>query len=869
MGESSIADWEKIVKWDLLEEVLPNEVSARKAMVDLVEMGRMNALEEEEEVIVPKSVRKEENQKPEEERVTFKNRFELRLSIEEEKRLRFRTWNYEIKIPNTDVNFADYGPRWGRGLSLAYTVLPVEYKNEVYRVMKNLSVWEQKTEKGLRGTLKALSDVAKKHGDILFPGYWKMLVNWENLGGYLEIPEMSVFKPDIVDWVTGDKMHEMPDPETGAMSEEYFLNTLSQGMKEFYEKAPSIQKGIDSALTIDEYASDPSIWMSSGSSMSNFDNHNHAIYALDVKTGKYKKAKKTKSRTGLALSKEEIVHILTTKDPKELAQYNVAIPKAEPGKVRAVVNSAVEMFLRMDYVSQFLEKAMAKHPETTLYYDETQMFDMWTNMGIQAKDRNTIKIPLDQSHFDWQQNMRMIERFCVVTENFIDKYMPPGKVKDDLLWVMDSISQGMYKLPGVVMIDDEKLIAEKGVLSGWRWTALIDTVFNLGEIHCARVLLNNVNHHIPSGVVELIGQGDDDKVLVTSAGYAAALTIAYDIMNFEINPGKFFVDNIRDEYLRQVSEDGEVSGYLIRGINTIIWRNPGSVDPPAGLLRAGDQLKSWNKLVSRGGDASRIERLMIQDISRGNGLSQLETIKLLSTPVTVGGLGYLLDGGTEEWLSFKPGEVKYETKIKMAGVKGLTAELEVWSKDYDRTFTNDEKSEALLDRLDVSSFAKREVLPGEVKPVPIRRVSNMTWEPYYLTTDFSGPRLSARARREYPSLMGDWVLRKELEGKDGFAFVQNNWIDQSLLILSERIYKRGGRRVWTSWVLDKLPFKTPIVRGWREESVSLCYKRVVTRFWDRILHRSHFSWDDIISIALLAEHVIVGNMNVLSVRLGG
>lgn len=871
MGSSSIEEWESIVKWDILKDILPNQRAADKALVELILEGRMNASIDEEEVIVPKSVQKEENKLPEEERTEFKSRFDLRLSVEEEKRLRFRAWNYtNKKIPNTDVEFARFGPRWGRGLSLAYTVCPQEYKWQVYIVMKNLKVWEQKTEKGLRGTLKSLSDVAKKQGDLLFPGYWKLLVNWENLGGYLEIPEMSTFKPDIVEWVTGDIMHKMPNPNTNQMDELYFLNTLEDGMLDFLEKGPNVEGARNKAMTIEEYAADPTIWMSAGSSMSNFANHNEAVYALDVRTGKYKKAKKTKSRTGLAISSEEVERILRTKDPAELAQFNVAIPKAEPGKVRAVVNSALEMFLRMDYISQFLETALKGHPETTLYYDETQMYDMWTNMGLQARDPSTTKIPLDQSHFDWQQNMRMIERFCVVVTKYISHNMYSGQVKDDLLLVMDSISQGMYQLPGVVEIDGESLLVGKGVLSGWRWTALIDTVFNLGEIHCARVLISDIGHGTPSEVIELIGQGDDDKVLTTSAGLAAALTVAYLIMDFEINPGKFFVDNKRDEYLRQVSTPTEVAGYLIRGINTILWRNPGSSDPPAGLLRASDQMKSWAKLISRGGDVEEIERLMINDISNGNGLSAQDVKDLLCTPVTVGGLGYHLNRPATRWLSFKPGETKYDTLLKTAGMKGIRKELDIWKNEYGRTFTTKEKSEALIDRLDVSSFAKREVIEGKVEEVPLKRYSRMTWEEDWFYSNYTElPPLSARARKEYPKLMGDYVLHEELEKKDALVWVNAYWIDLSLVEISSRIHSRGGKQLWKRWILAKLPFKTPVVPGWREETVSLMYKRVITRFWARLYRRSSYNMNDIIGIALRAEDIVYNNIDSLPVRLGG
>ena len=101
-------------------------------MVELVLLGKKNALIDEEEVIIPKSVQKEENVKDEEDREEIKTRFKLRLSTEEEKRLRYRGWNYQQKkIPNTDIKFEKFGPRWGRGLSLAWEVLPLKYRGDI------------------------------------------------------------------------------------------------------------------------------------------------------------------------------------------------------------------------------------------------------------------------------------------------------------------------------------------------------------------------------------------------------------------------------------------------------------------------------------------------------------------------------------------------------------------------------------------------------------------------------------------------------------------------------------------------------------------------------------------------------------------
>ena len=332
-----------------------------------------------------------------------------------------------------------------------------------------------------------------------------MLVNWENLGGFLEIPPMDVFREDIVNWVTGDKLHEMPDPSTGQMSEDYFRENLRVGMKDFWNKGPNVKSAIDNLITRKYYAYNPGLWMGQGSAMSGNSNLNKRAYYMG-KDKRWKQVAKNKARTGIAVSPDIIHDILKEKDDEKLRQYNKVVPKPEAGKVRAVVNSDLELFWRMDYVSSFIETAMKGHPETTLYFDQKQLFDLWWSMGIEATDLDSIKLPLDQSHFDWQQNMRMIEDFCVVLTDWMKSVLPAGEARDDLLDVMDSISTAMYRVKGRVILpggkkvgedkfEDEEIIIEKGILSGWRWTALIDTVFNIAEVHCGRRVVSDASQH--------------------------------------------------------------------------------------------------------------------------------------------------------------------------------------------------------------------------------------------------------------------------------------------------------------------------------------------------------------------------------------
>jgi hypothetical protein len=748
-------------------------------------------------------------------------------------------------------------------MSLAWQVAPPEVRSELLAVFNELHLFDFNSSYYMALLLKEMSNVFKKFGDLLSQDHWKWFINWENLGGYLPKLDIKDFVGDLEDWATGDIVHEMPGKD-GVMSETVFLDCLEEGMWQFLEQAPNVSRANENALSLDSYVLSPGNWATPGAtqikeSVSYEVRKQQEDGSPDVL--KTYKPRGSKWRSALALPPERIKQLMLDDSITGLTQNNSAVQKQELGKVRAVVSADDVSYLRMDYISTWLETALNGHPLSTLYMNTTQVVHMWERLSRSTAQNEFVKIPLDQSHFDWQQNKRMLARFCAVVKKFIE-VNATATVRDELLLILSLVKRSLVDFTGIINVgtgsEQRRIPIEKGVMSGWRWTALMDTVFNWGELHCARRLV--VEWGMGEPVIEAVAQGDDDQVLCKTYGHAAALVEAYSVMNFEVNPGKFFVDIRRDEFLRQVIQPGVVSGYPVRGISSLLWRNPISRDPPAGLLRLNEQLKGWNLLVGRGADEKSVYKLMLLDMTQGNGLSKHEVIGLLETPATVGGLGYWQSGSTD-WYSVSPGKVDYRAKLVKETVRGMNNELEVWNK-IGPAFDEKDAIQSLADNLELAK-APVDVTKGSVEEVPYLRPR--LW---VVVPSLGAVPTAARSKKDLPTTLNGFMLDTAIANRD-WQWVREVWLDPSLRDVSDRIESNGGRRVWVDWLRGKLPIKLPTIPSWSDLKPSILFAELINHVWARVYSKSSFNMTVITRAFVTAELAIRDWLQTSEVRLGG
>lgn len=704
--------------------------------------------------------------------------------------------------------FSVLGPRWGPGLSLYLFVLPSSAGAWLRRLLSDLGLFRSQSSSGVAKGLKHLSDVMKKQG-VLLSGYWRFAVNLETLGGYRAPLPMSTFIPELRQWATGDIIHAFP---TGSRSSEaLFIKHFRSGIRDFLNLAPSVRSANQKALTLDEFVSDPSNWTSDGSTQ----------YKGKVQVqadGKLVSLTTNKTTTGLLLDPEYVRKAIL--DPH--VQTLRPIEKLESGKVRAVVNADDTIYLKMAFVSNWLERALKGHPQTTLFMTSEQRMDMWQRLSAGTHLRTT-KIPLDQSHFDWQPNKRMLAACIAEIKRFVAENATVDR--STLLRTIDSINYTLVETTGKIVVADDGLLVsipvEKGVMSGWRWTALIDTLCNVGELRAASELC--ATWGLPNPVSSFVAQGDDDQVTSPSFSHATALACAYSAMNFEINPGKFFIDTTRDEFLRLVPLRDRIIGYPSRAINNLLWRNPINPDPLPGELSIKAQLAQWTLLINRGCDMDKCLKLMLIDMGNRNKIGRQDLIDYLLTPASYGGCGLV---GTpllrSRNLSLSQSKVDrvFSVVSKLPGlsrVQDSATRLGIPQEVVESSV----KQVLPLTKLrgSVSDYKVAEVVPGITKIVePIdmhvpRAYVMSDAVPRFLHSHYT--RLLVR-NRQYDILL--------------------KYCDPDVLPYFRQFQSRMTKACFDQWLLGNLPLNAPVVVGYSPEQVSVLFSKLVNSVLLSVTH---------------------------------
>lgn len=698
--------------------------------------------------------------------------------------------------------WANLGPRWGRGLGLYTSLLPSPISRWLTRLLQDVGVFQCKSSSGLAKGLKCISDVMKKQGSLLSP-YWRYAVNLETLGGYRSALPIDRFIPELINWATGDVEHKLPDGDR--MSEDLFLHQFRLGIRSFFDQAPSVSEANKFSLSLDAFVRDPSSWGVDGSTQ--------VRRAITVfADGKLRKLERSKRTTGLLLSPYDIKRMILA--PRHI-QVLKPIEKLESGKVRSVVNADDTVYLKMAFVSNWVERALRGHPHTTLFMTPRQRADMWQRLGLATRNDST-KIPLDQSHFDWQPNKRMIAVCIDEIRSFIERNCTVDRTT--MLHVCDSIMYTLVDAVGYIHVKTdagEKLIpVEKGVMSGWRWTALIDTLCNVGELHAAEYLCSQWG--FDASVTSYVAQGDDDQVQCPSFSHATALAAAYSVMNFEINPGKFFIDTRRDEFLRLVPLPDGVVGYPSRAINNILWRNPINPDPLPGELSIKAQLAQWILLINRGCDQQKCLAHMLDDMcGRNKGLTRQEIVNFLVTPAPYGGCGLI---GTTlqatEFLAVTQSrlDVPFQLVSQLPGLAEVRADAKALGVP-EKVVANAVNAVLPLGtlRAKVTPFEKKKVsvshaaaIPASDNNIPIAyRMSEVV--PLFIQSAYT----------TYLVRNNKWDVLYDLadEGVKEYFVVFRRHMTLS---------------AFKDWVLGKLDVNGPVVLGYSPEQTSVIWKRIVS-----------------------------------------
>lgn len=475
--------------------------------------------------------------------------------------------------------------------------------------------------------LLRISDREKKKGGE----FSKLCIDLATLGGY-QIPDDSKNMEVAMNWFGTAKKKGYPgweawfDVAIDKVLGDYFINSFTD----------------TNYLTIDQYANAPVLWGTAGSVLYYKNVH---IHGKD--DGKTYSARNTKWAAGIDIDPKDVVSSMTHRR----AQYCKMVHKAETKKVREVVSSDLETHWKMDYISQmFLDPLSHGSKLSTLSMSSEDTVDMWTSS---AKFTGSVRCPLDQSAFDQEQTRDMIVLLVTkirdlilvkISASSVDP-VPVRKIFDDTIYGMSH---------GYVLVDGIKIPYRNGVLSGWRWTAMVDSLLNAATFYVPLL----ANDMLPS-LISVVSQGDDIKSDFNN--WITPVVVWHDIQRagFLVNPGKFFIADDRDEFLRKIIMPNIVDAYPARAVNSIFFRNPVNMPPAPGAVRVGEMLSQWNLFLGRLGVSIGMLKdttywgMVLQDIASANEVYPTDVDNWMHTPISLGGGGFVPFNHHSRWRSFE------------------------------------------------------------------------------------------------------------------------------------------------------------------------------------------------------------------------
>lgn len=652
----------------------------------------------------------------------------------------------------------------------------------------------------LKAWLKELGALMKVHQTAL-SDYWKHYVDTVNLCDYLPAKPISTFVDDIRDWVTGQIDHTLGRSKTT------FLTLFRHGVRQFLADAPG---GDYHHLTVDQFLSDPEHWARSGTS--------DAKRLRVVREGKDYYARKSKWASALAMSLPELRQLFW----ERRKQRNKAVQKRELGKVRAIVAGDLGTYLNMVYVGRYLTAKLSRHPNTTLFYTAEQQADLWARMRDDSQDSTTVKAPLDQDSFDHQVNKDMIDIVNIELRDFVSQSRFP-----ELVEVMDHV---MFRLDGGdVRVGDVIIKYEKGILSGWAWTALYDTIINAAELYAMREWAQRAVG--PITLLDLNVQGDDDRLKLQDYTSAVAIWASYIEADFKINPRKFFLRTDCDEYLRQVAWRGSVAGYPARACSSLVWRNPVSREPAPGEERTQEMVSSWNTFFNRSTRTSW--DIAFKDIANSNRLSAAKVREIAASPALAGGWG-LTERKPLPWLGID--KAHSTPRWHYAKVPPLATAL----------------SASLASDIAAAWMGNVEV-KGGLEFSPFETKITGEWPPARASVSESG-RIVARSASADPTIQPS--VAKAMQDNSRTREDVTAWISPSQRATESGLWQTASRGVYWAWVRGRLPFKTPVIQGASSLIAGIAANRLANLAWGGLFSGQKISGKAVKAAALGVENAV-------------
>lgn len=659
--------------------------------------------------------------------------------------------------------------------------------NKYYLVKKykiNIRVWDQKM-------LKNLSVFMLEKGPSVDEDF-HLMVGIENLYGYnheaLEESQLEKLKA----WVQNDFK-----PRWQGSTELY--------LKQFREEVAKVLRWKDATQLVDTTIEQFCVNIAqTGTTGSAFDPGGPRATVSTPGDPNYKIINNKFSKSAVLSVENKVQRILTNKEQK--AKVSV---KVEPvPKVRLIISSDFNMHLKMRFIDTWLARWMNGNPESTLWQTKEQTKAMWLkfcNMG----DWN---IPIDQSAFDHHISQEMVLGMLEEIKSLIlERAIAPGpveqKTKDELLQTMDTIIYGMenctlsYLDPVSKM--EHVLQYRSGILSGWQWTAFLDTLANIAQKNLA--IRQTAEEGLDISMIYFNAQGDDQLTQFAKLWKGILYWLTLTTAGYDIHPSKNFFSTKHNEYLRKYSTELGINGYPARMINKLMWLYPGKQEVVNTHSLLNNIYSRWDKLKERCYSNWLVFKQYLFSDYIGAKINKETYYGFLGAKRIYGGKEVSFVPKTNLSLSSIPGTWQYHIGIHGEGYRQFQ---EIFGEYQSREMDD--------------WYLQAVQLPDVIKHVEIKSKSELTFqevediEPleFALTNDVE-PILK-------PQLIEGWKYNE--------IFSQSNEIMLKLFPRIDTFIEQGhAPKSWIyDFILGKLKVVLPQVDGFSEEGVSLAFEEYVT-----------------------------------------
>lgn len=353
-------------------------------------------------------------------------------------------------------------------------------------------------------------------------------------------------------------------------------------------------------------------------------------------------------------------------------------------KVRTIINAGFSETCKMRYIDTWLQPFLKGSKVSTLWQTTEQTKKMWEEM---VEGIGTWAVPIDQSAFDAHVSKDMVNIMLEEILNLIEEF-GHGTYKDEMVRVMKSIIYAVNNTTIYYNHSKSKWSCKwsNGILSGWQWTAMLDTIANVAEGMMAHDIMKD--YGLADEGLLFYAQGDDQLKTFTTLLSAFAYWVAFSSMGFVVNLQKNFFSNTHNEFLRKYSTEGELNGYPARMVNGLLWLYPGDQFDKKPISRLTAMKDNWLKFAQRLKKEWNYIRSYFRRDAKGAKIQSELVNKIVSIHPVWGGYGLELPI-IPFYVDIIPSEYKVHlTPIRDAGLidfkgrfgEGQERELEAWVK---------------------------------------------------------------------------------------------------------------------------------------------------------------------------------------------